>query len=332
MRRVLLEERCTKDERGSATMDVRDRSIGRALAIPSTLLTTRLEGHAEPSHTRASMFQGVALVCATQVSDALFADATFLGRSLSRMPEDLRPQITIAFANSGPRALGLGQIFNRVLDQTDPQTNLIFLHDDVYLNDWFFAQRVLDALERFDIAGVAGSANPDLSQPSWGLRFDADLNPAGWQPGLQRSGAVNHFDPTCPKISVYGPTPLSCSLLDGVFLAVKTAVVKQHGLRFDPRFRFHCYDLDFCRSAAQKGLRLGTWPLSITHGSGGSYRSEEFKQSARLYLEKWSRPTEHPVRTGSASGHAEECGRGPTGVDTDAHADLEGGGNRRGQM
>lgn len=233
------------------------------------------------------MFEGLALVSASEVSSELFADATYLGRSLQRIPDSLRPPLTIALANTGPRAMGLGEIFNKAIDEADPRTNLVFLHDDVYLNDWFFAQRVLEALERFDVVGVVGSVNPDLSQPSWGLRFDENLNATGWQPGLQRSGAVNHFDYACPKISVYGPTPLACRLLDGLFLAIRTSVVKERGVRFDPRLRFHCYDLDFCRAAAAQSLRIGTWPIGLTHDSGGSYGSDAFKQAARLYLEKW---------------------------------------------
>ena len=233
------------------------------------------------------MFEGLALVSASQVPPELFANATYLGRSLMRVPEELRPPLSVALANTGPRAMGLGEIFNKALDEADPQTNLVFLHDDVYLNDWFFAQRVLDALERFDVVGVVGSVNPDLSQPSWGLRFDEELNATGWQPGLQRSGAVNHFDYACPKVSVYGPTPLPCRLLDGLFLAIRTSAVKERGVRFDPRFRFHCYDLDFCRSAEEQSLRIGTWPISVTHDSGGSYGSDAFKQAARVYLEKW---------------------------------------------
>lgn len=210
-----------------------------------------------------------------------------------RIPESLRPPLSVALANTGSRAMGLGEIFNQALDGTDPQTNLVFLHDDVYLNDWFFAQRVLEALERFDVVGVVGSVNPDLSQPSWGLRFDESLNAAGWQPGLQRSGAVNHFDYASPRVSMYGPTPMPCRLLDGLFLAIRTSAVKEKRVRFDPRFRFHCYDIDFCRSAAEHSLRIGTWPISVTHDSGGSYGSDDFKQAARAYLEKWrpSRPS-----------------------------------------
>jgi GT2 family glycosyltransferase len=80
---------------------------------------------------------------------------------------------------------------------------------------------------------------------------------------------------------------MACQLLDGVFLAVRTATLKQHGVRFDPRFKFHCYDIDLCRTALTKGLRIGTWPIAITHDSGGAFGSEAFRQAARAYLEKW---------------------------------------------
>jgi GT2 family glycosyltransferase len=236
------------------------------------------------------MFKGLAIITVTQLPEDLFADATYLGRSLGRVPEALRPPLSVACANTGPGARGLSEIFNGVIEQADAETNLLFVHDDVYLNDWFFAHRVLDALEHFDVVGLAGSANPDLTQPSWGICFDDNLNPIGWQPSTQRSGLVNHFDYAQPNVSIYGPTPLPCMLLDGLFLGIKTSVVKERGVRFDPRFRFHCYDIDFCRSAGAKGLKLGTWPIAVTHNSAGSYGSTAFKQAARAYLDKWPPP------------------------------------------
>jgi GT2 family glycosyltransferase len=233
------------------------------------------------------------LVAASQQPEPLFWEATYLGRSLRRIPESLRPQTMLALGNTGKKVRGLSDIFNLALDRTDADTNIVFVHDDVYLNDWFLTQRVAEALQRFDVVGLAGSTNPDLSQPSWGLCFDANLNATGWQPGVQRSGAVNHFDYACPNVSIYGPTPQPCVLLDGVFLAVRTALVKERGVRFDPRFSFHCYDIDFCRAAAEKGLRLGTWPISVTHDSGGAYNSDAFRRSARAYLDKWSAAANH---------------------------------------
>jgi GT2 family glycosyltransferase len=228
------------------------------------------------------------LVAASQLPESTFWEATYLGRSLRRMPESLRPQTMFAFGNTGQRVKGLSEVFNLALDRTDADTNIVFVHDDVYLNDWFLTQRVAEALERFDVVGLAGSANPDLSQPSWGLAFDQNLNVTGWQAGVQRSGAVNHFDYACPNVSIYGPTPLPCLLLDGVFLAVRTAALKERGVRFDPRFAFHCYDIDLCRTAAEKGLRIGTWPIAITHDSGGAFGSDAFKRAARAYLDKWA--------------------------------------------
>jgi protein O-GlcNAc transferase len=235
------------------------------------------------------MIQGLALVSVSQVPEELFSEATYLGRSLKRIPEALLPSISLACSNTGAQVRGLSEIFNMVIDQATPDTNVLFVHDDVYLNDWFFARRVLEALEHFDVVGLAGSVNPDLSQPAWGVCFDDKLNPLGWQPGTERSGIVNHFDYACPNLSVYGPSPSECALLDGMFLAVKMSAVKERGVRFDPRFRFHCYDLDFCRTAREKGLRLGTWPVAVTHDSSGGFASAEFKQAARVYLDKWAK-------------------------------------------
>jgi GT2 family glycosyltransferase len=229
------------------------------------------------------------LVAATELPEALFWEATYLGRSLRRIPESLRPQTMFAFGNTGKKLRGLSEVFNLALDRTDADTNIVFVHDDVYLHDWFLSERLAEAFERFDVVGLAGSSNPDLSQPSWGLCFDQNLNASGWQPGVQRSGAINHFDYACPTVSIYGPTPQPCVLLDGVFLAVRTAALQERQVRFDPRFAFHCYDIDFCRTASEKGLRLGTWPIAITHDSGGAYGSDAFKRAARAYLDKWAR-------------------------------------------
>jgi len=56
---------------------------------------------------------------------------------------------------------------------------------------------------------------------------------------------------------------------------------------FDPRFDFHFYDMDFCRTARKAGLRLGTWPICLTHQSGGNFASDAWKEKCRLYREKW---------------------------------------------
>jgi GT2 family glycosyltransferase len=58
------------------------------------------------------------------------------------------------------------------------------------------------------------------------------------------------------------------------------------GLRFDPRFDFHFYDLDFCRTARSLGLRLGTWPIAITHQGVGNY-GDKWRHLYSEYIAKW---------------------------------------------
>jgi predicted O-linked N-acetylglucosamine transferase (SPINDLY family) len=87
--------------------------------------------------------------------------------------------------------------------------------------------------------------------------------------------------------------------LDGVFLAAKAETLQRKGVRFDPRFAFHHYDLDFCCSAIQAGLSLGTWPLQLTHASSGNATGAIWDQSARIYQCKWGElsPSVHPRQT-----------------------------------
>jgi len=94
------------------------------------------------------------LVAATQVHEALFWDSTYLGRSLRRIPESLRPSTRIAFNSTSKKVRGLSEVFNLALDHTEADTDIVFVHDDVYLNDWFLTQRVAEALERFDVVGA----------------------------------------------------------------------------------------------------------------------------------------------------------------------------------
>ena len=122
------------------------------------------------------------------------------------------------------------------------------------------------------------------------------MNGLGWQqgPGIQLSGAVSHgvrdATPHPPLVSLgaYGPVSADCDLLDGLFLAARIESLRLCGVRFDEQFDFHLYDLDFCRQAKRAGLRLWTWPILVTHASGGAFCTPEWKAGARRYLDKWA--------------------------------------------
>ena len=52
-------------------------------------------------------------------------------------------------------------------------------------------------------------------------------------------------------------------------------------------FDFHFYDLDICRQFESKQLKMGTWPISVIHESGGAFGTPAWQDSYKKYLEKW---------------------------------------------
>jgi len=158
---------------------------------------------------------------------------------------------------------------------------LVFVHDDVWLDDAQIGEHLLSALNQFDVIGVAGSVNRVPGQLSW---FDLNSDPD--TPVHAMSGMICHGDDPCGEMVYFGPWRQSCELLDGVFMAVRLSTIARTGLRFDPRFRFHYYDMDFCRTARSLGLRLGTWPIALTHQSRGGF-GDEWRRCYPEYLAKW---------------------------------------------
>lgn len=229
----------------------------------------------------AARSPALVVVCATQVPAAYFQRATLLGRSLQRFPQELKPRLFLLPANKGPSAAGLPEHYNRAIDELEGNVTLVFVHDDVFLHDWNLGIQLQLAFQVFDVVGIAGSRGVTHGQPGW-LH---DLNPAGLpvrQPGLELSGSVNHFDPTLLSPDYFGAAPMACDLLDGLLLAAPLSRLRETGVRFDPQFRFHCYDTDFCYTARSQGLRVGTWPIPVTHASAGNFDGSWADAARRL--------------------------------------------------
>ena len=230
----------------------------------------------------------VLLVSATRSSRDEFVRSAWLARSLRRLATYGPVRLRLFEANRR----GLPECYNQALDEAGDDDVLVFVHDDVFVDDWMLAQRLREGLAHFDVLGVAGNLYRPPLQLAWHLQ--PALRAAGDVPVMvgtaspDLSGAVAHGEPGLSRVTVYGPVPQAVAVLDGVLLAARAGRLRQAGVRFDPQFAFHFYDLDFCRSAQAAGLRLGTWPLAITHASlGGSIHTEAWQQSAQRYLAKW---------------------------------------------
>jgi GT2 family glycosyltransferase len=221
----------------------------------------------------------IEVVSATRLDEGGFWQRSPLGRSLKRLECDSRLVPRIAFNNTS----SLPDVYNARISSSNPNEIVVFVHDDVWIGDHFLADRVIEGLVSYDVIGVAGNRRRLPAQPCWCFltaKFD-------WDDALNLSGAVGHGESAFGPVSFYGPAPAECELLDGVLLAARVATLRTSNVLFDPRFRFHLYDVDFCRRARQQALRLGTWPICITHRSGGQFGSPDWTAGYRDYLAKW---------------------------------------------
>jgi len=185
--------------------------------------------------------------------------------------------MTISFDN----AHALPEIYNARIGASLADA-LVFIHDDVWIEDFYFTDRVLEGLQHFDVIGVAGNSRRQPQQSAWAYPPGSNALDL---PHLR--GAIAHGEGPLGKVGFFGPIAGPCELLDGVFLAARRQALVDHGVCFDTRFAFHFYDLDFCRSARSKGLRLGTWPVSMTHRSTGRPFTPEWQQARDAYFAKW---------------------------------------------
>jgi GT2 family glycosyltransferase len=229
----------------------------------------------------------VRIVTVTARNQVEFWGMTLLGQSLRLFPKKPGLEVSVLLENSGRRRRGLAALYNTFFQSGFAGEILLFVHDDVYVHDWHLSQRLNDAAAEYDVVGLAGNTQPDYDEPSWALAWNRARHPRGWQPLEYFSGVVAHIVGGRTVLSEYGPAPRDCGLLDGLLLAVDADRALETGVRFDPQFEFHFYDLDFCRTCHANGMRIGTWPIAVTHGSPGDFASPEWKASRDRYLRKW---------------------------------------------
>jgi Methyltransferase domain/Glycosyltransferase like family/SEC-C motif len=158
---------------------------------------------------------------------------------------------------------------------------VIFVHDDVTIGDLFIQEKLTEVFDRHDyaIAGLAGTSDFKIHQ---------NIEIISWcqYPQEACSGAVEHHRPSMSTMmNTWGPTPRRCVVLDGLFLAVDLKKIRH--IRFDEQFTFHFYDLDFCLTAHQAGLVLGTVNVYVTHRSDGGYFSQAFREAQAKFRAKW---------------------------------------------
>lgn len=177
---------------------------------------------------------------------------------------------------------GLSQVYNQALNEYKDFDCHVFIHDDVYLDDAFFADKLEDGFSQFDIIGVAGGINPVLKAPTlWHLMCGRE----------NLRGAAGHFlpDNNAIHITAFGPSPARVALLDGLLLAVNSKKVAAAGWKFNENYNFHLYDIASCIDANKKKLKCGVLPIHVIHQSPGlrDYNDPTFQKNQNQFLKEY---------------------------------------------
>lgn len=222
----------------------------------------------------------ICFVAATRMSEKDFWRKSLLGPSLRNRLNNTTVTARIAFENSR----GLPEIYNEAIREEKTDI-LVFLHDDVWLEDTQILQKIRVALKFNDVVGVAGNRRRSKGQPAW--LFIRDQNgDLAWD-SEHLSGSILHGKPNRNAASNFGLSPAPCKLMDGVFLAANRHVLLESSAFFGTEFKFHFYDMDFCRTASRAGLRMSTWPIELIHESAGAFNTDSWKAMEAVYFQKW---------------------------------------------
>lgn len=206
------------------------------------------------------------------------AQKTPLGQSISRLQTAFNLELALYAENSA----GLPEVYNNEIGDGDDNAILVFVHDDVWIEDAYLDYTLENALRVFDVVGIAGSRRRLPRQETWCL---SSVDPMVFDTQYL-SGRIGHGAGPTGGVVRFGPVGVECQLLDGVLLAARRGTLRRAGVRFDERFTFHHYDIDFCRTATKAGLKLGTWTIPITHESVGSL-DDRWRAAREVYLAKW---------------------------------------------
>lgn len=217
-----------------------------------------------------------------------------LASGLGGMVPELDPTkytLTVVYNNTKP----LPQVYNKMVEHFattrtseygySDEDILVLVHDDVWIDErWTLFDKLVKALEQYDIVGLAGGSDAAIRQPClWHIMCPRETH----------RGSVSHvnFADNSTYVTNFGPQG-RVLILDGLFLAFKPKKIFDLGIKFDETVPCiaHFYDIDFSLTCNKHQLKLGTTNIKVVHSSPGlrSY-TKEWLEGQDWFLNKFNR-------------------------------------------
>ena len=180
---------------------------------------------------------------------------------------------------------GLPEMYNKHITPKTAKKHdiVVFAHDDIYIDDYKIRGKLYNAMQQFDIIGLAGCVRPKIKKPVlWHLMADKK----DWR-GYVFHSFSDAEDSHGLLCSSFGFTPARVAIIDGLFIAVNIKAALKADWRFNENFEFHHYDISSCLDANQKHLKIGTAPIHVIHDSPGllNYDDMTFTASENKFIE-----------------------------------------------
>jgi hypothetical protein len=196
--------------------------------------------------------------------------------SLKKQYEANAPHVDFHVFKDNKR--GLSVCYNEILrDTKNANKTVLFVHDDVELNDLFLYEKLVQS--PYAITGLAGAKT-----------FNKQADKLAWHLCAERNdfvGEVAHANQE-GRIwtTVFGPTKSRTLTLDGLFISCK--LKELNNLTFDEDFNFHFYDIAFCLKAHENKIKCGVLPINVIHhGLGDSMLTPEWADSNIKFKQKY---------------------------------------------
>ena len=189
--------------------------------------------------------------------------------------------ILYIYENTLPIAKAYNAGLSYVLNET-VYDDIVFIHDDVTIEDRHFERKVQYWLTKYDVIGLAGGSDVKLEEPYlWHIM------------SKNRYGMVGHYIDGDWYGTSFGVTNKRVNIIDGLFIGIKTQTLREKNtLRFDEGLPgFHHYDIDFSLQANLQKCRIGVVPILVTHNSPGllSINDKKFVESQKYFKQKYSK-------------------------------------------
>lgn len=223
----------------------------------------------------------IAIVSCTQHSDY---KETLLYKSLVKLEKSTNGMFLDKLQFVTKNKTGLSEAYNKFL--TKNYSQILFIHDDMWIDDAGFLTKLEEGHKQYDIIGLAGGLNPVIkARALWHIM-------CGGFHGNNLRGFAGHYlpDGITTSITNFGPSPARVAIIDGAFISVNVNKTKEVNWMFNENYTFHHYDISSCIDANKKKLKIGVVPILSYHNSPGlrDINDKTFVENQTKFLQEYA--------------------------------------------